>query len=243
MPDRRRGPFRVAQRLRPAPPVLAGALLGDRLEGGETLQRGAAIGAERVHLAVAAEGGAGGLQHRALGRPDGGIVHQPGRRQLGKGGRIVRHRGAGHRRIQPAILAGHVDIDRVEEPPVGRVIGAGALAIVGEQRVQRVEPDHRRPGPRRRPGQAGERGEVADALIAGPPHRIEMRRHTEPPPALAQRRRQVAGARGRRSARRRSAARPPATAASDRPAAAAAGPARSGSACRRRRCARRLPRQ
>ena len=33
----------------------------------------------------------------------------------------------------------HVDVDRVDEAPVGRVVRARAVALAGEQRVQRID--------------------------------------------------------------------------------------------------------
>ena len=75
--------------------------------------------------------------------------------------------------------AGDVDIDRVQKAPVGRLVGAHSGAIVGEQGVQRVQADDGGACVRGFRGEAGECGEVADALITSRSKGIQMRRNAE----------------------------------------------------------------
>ena len=132
----------VAQRLRPAPPVRAGFARGDRLEDGEAPQRVAAGADEcqmstnmrlvRPRRAGARESGDERLERGALDRPDGRVVDEPGR-----GGGGDRGSSAAERRIEGFVArqsgVENVDVDRIEEAPVGGMIGARPLAVVREE--------------------------------------------------------------------------------------------------------------
>ncbi len=85
-----------------------------------------------------------------------------------------------------------IDIDRIDEPPVGRVIGAGALAVVGKQRVQWVDAHRGEACPACEPGKFAQRREISDPLVAPPAERIELRRDACRLPAGAERVGQIA---------------------------------------------------
>ena len=87
---------------------------------------------------------------------------------------------------------GDVDVDRVEKAPVGGMVRARALAVLGEQRVQRIDADDAAAGARGGFAEQRQRGEVADALVAAPAQRIKMRGE----PEAACRRREAPGAGG-----------------------------------------------
>ena len=93
---------------------------------------------------------------------------------------------AGRRPGLEAVERGRVQVDRIEEAAVGGMVGAGAVALGREQRVERVEPDGHGALRPRALAETGERGEVADAAVPDPPQRIEMRRHAVGPRALRQ---------------------------------------------------------
>ena len=75
--------------------------------------------------------------------------------------------------------AHHVDVDRIEEAAIGRMVRARALAVFGEERMQRIDADDRAAGARGRDAGLGERREIADALVAGAAQRVEMRGEPE----------------------------------------------------------------
>ena len=60
------------------------------------------------------------------------------------------------------------------------MIGARAVAIDGEERVQRIDSDDRSAGAGGRRRGLAQRREVADALVVGPPQRIEVGGEAEP---------------------------------------------------------------
>src|SRR5262249_59839409 len=47
-------------------------------------------------------------------------------------------------RVEAVVEARDIEVDRIEESPVRRMIGASALALTAEQRVQRIDADGRR---------------------------------------------------------------------------------------------------
>ena len=59
------------------------------------------------------------------------------------------------------------------------MVGARAVAIDGEKRVQRIDPEDGSAGPRGRHAAASQRREVADALVVGPTQRVELRGEAE----------------------------------------------------------------
>ena len=168
--------FSVAQRPWPAPPVFAAAPLADRLETGEAKQSVAALRDEAFEIlrCPRARLGLNGMlevperafEKLLLQGVNGGIVDQ----------------AAGVRRVEEISAANDVEIDRVEKETVGRIIGAGALAILSEKRVQRVDRDDRRSVRGRERAELRESREIADALVAVAPQRIKLRREAEGAP-------------------------------------------------------------
>ncbi len=158
------GVVRRAEVRRPEPPGLARTGFGDGLEGGEPSQGLAAGGKEGREGRVAVESVEGGLQRRALHRPDRRIVDGCEAGQGGGGG------GKGSRARNP----GEVQVDRVQEPAVGGEIGTGALPVAAEQGVQRIDPEHGGAVAGGGLAEGAQGGEVAHALVAASLHGIEL---------------------------------------------------------------------
>ena len=87
-----------------------------------------------------------------------------------------------------------VDVDRIEETPIGRVIRTRAVAI-GEQRMQRIERDDGASGRRRGGARLAQRREIANALVTPPAKRVQVRGESETASAIAQGGGKEAGAR------------------------------------------------
>ena len=180
------------------------------------------LGNDGVAAEASLERNEASLEHRALQPPDFDVVDVAGARErvdpgatlLEQQARVVRRGKIGH--------AVHVDVDRIEKAPVRRMVGARAAAILGEQRVQRIDPDDAASCSRRGLGDRRERGEVADALIAAPPQRIQVRGEAEATPAVANVGRQVSIDRERPPRGRWGRSRRRSAACGSRPAAAAA---------------------
>jgi len=165
-------PARAALHRAAAPasaPVFAAALLTDRLETGEAKQSVAAIRDEAFEiLSELLDALECAFEKLLLQGVNRGIVDQ----------------ASGVRRVEKISAANEVEIDRVEKETVGRIIGAGALPIPGEQRVQRVDRDDRRAVLGRERAELRESREIADALVAVAPQRVELRREANARPAI-----------------------------------------------------------
>ena len=84
-----------------------------------------------------------------------------------------------NRRAEHAPQLSEIDIERIEETPVGRIIRTDARAILRKQGVQRIDRDERSAGLGADAREFRERREVADALIAVAAHGIELRGEAE----------------------------------------------------------------
>ena len=99
------------------------------------------------------------------------------------------------RRLQKRIHATEIDIDRIDESPVRGLVGAGALAIPGEQVMQRIDAGERSAQHRRSLAELCQGFEIADARIGRMPQRIEMSCQAEQPGAIGNSLMQIAGRR------------------------------------------------
>ena len=170
-PSVRRRARRPARRRQFSPASLA----ADRLKGREASQRLAAFGDEgavlgdelvvRPRRGDAGEGAVQRCERRPLDPPDLGVVDEPRRRGDRRDGAERRKRRFGGRVARQAGVES-VDQNRVEEPPVGRVVGARPLAVAGKQHVHRAYAEIGRARSRRRFAGLRERRQIADPLIA-----------------------------------------------------------------------------
>ena len=85
--------------------------------------------------------------------------------------------GLGHR--------GEVDVERIEEQPARRRVGARVLGPRQRQRVQRIDADGCAAAGLDRLDQLGQRGEIADAAVVVAPQRVELMRDAPHPRAVA----------------------------------------------------------
>ena len=175
---------------------------GDRLEQRELSERLAAGGDEALELGDARIGARAPLEvreacveDRPLDLPDGAIVDVLLRREARDARAVLRVERTRGGRIGEIGHALDVDVHRVEEAPVGRMIGTGAVPVVREQRMQRIDADEAAARARGGFAEQRERSEIPDALVAAPPQRIQVRREPEPARAVAQVRRQEAAVR------------------------------------------------
>ena len=154
-------------------PARLGEMLVQRFEGGKGGERLAALppecaesGAERTAAAALPrpEAAVERLQHRALQRRDGGVFDQPG--AAGRQDRVGRRQ-----RLRGGILGktgdpGHVDVEIIEPYPARWRIRAEVARLGGEQRMERVDPDHAGAELTGLPGEGCQIAEIADAPIA-----------------------------------------------------------------------------
>ena len=157
------------------------------------LDEGIVVGDERIAWARAADAGEGlapGFERGSLGAPDGVVLDTLGR---GRGGECRRQRG--ERRVdrlvarQPGAVES-VDEYRIEEAPIGGMIGAGALPVAREQHMQRADAEIGRPGAASRLARAARASRSRRCpgrpVLRCAPERVELGGDAEP---LALRRR------------------------------------------------------
>ena len=141
------------------------------------------------------------LEHAARGRAREHHARRPGDMEHLP---AVGARGTGRDLLGAGELGQSLDVDvqRIEEAAIARVIRARPLAILQEQRMQRIHADERAAGACR--GRAGfaQRGEVAHTCIARTAQRVEMRGEAEPAATSCQRVREVARPRRHQDAAR-----------------------------------------
>ena len=172
---------------------------GDRVEQREPAERFAAGGNEAVELGDERVGARAQLEmreacveERTLRLPHRLVVDVHLRREARDARPQLRVQRLRRGRLGEVGHALDVDVDRIEEAPVGRMVGAGALPVARKERVQRTDACEAAAGAGGGFTQQRERREIADALVAAPPQRIQVRRESEAARAVAQVRRQVA---------------------------------------------------
>ena len=116
-----------------------------------------------------------GRERGALYGPDTGVVDIGEVAKPAQGVVRIRQYGAQARRVDESIETGKVDVDRIDETAVGRLIGAGPLAIRREQVMQRIDAGDGTTEPRGGLAELGQRLEIADSGILIVAQGIEVR--------------------------------------------------------------------